>query len=298
MIPTHQTILEVRNIHKAYKDTIAVNDVSLKVASGVCFALLGPNGAGKTTTIEIIEDIIEATSGDILYKGESRKSSFREEVGIQFQHTSLLYFLSVKETLQSFSKLFSDPEDLDYLIEKCDLSQILTRKNDKLSGGQLQRLMLALALINKPSLVFLDEPSTGLDPQSRRNLWAIVDQMKEEGKTIIMTTHAMEEAEYLCDEIAIMDKGNIIAQGSPHDLIRTHCGGSSIILPGSITHNDLDAFPYNWQRQGDIIRIDCNDIPNVIDQLVKLNIDLTGMTVSSANLEDVFLRLTGRQLRD
>jgi ABC-2 type transport system ATP-binding protein len=298
MISTHQTILEVRNLHKAYKDTIAVNDVSLRVTPGVCFALLGPNGAGKTTTIEIIEDIIEATSGEILYKGEPRKSSFREEIGIQFQHTSLLYFLSVKETLISFSKLFSDPEDLDHLIEKCDLSPILTRKNNRLSGGQLQRLMLALALINKPSLIFLDEPSTGLDPQSRRNLWAIVDQMKKEGKTIIMTTHAMEEAEYLCDEIAIMDKGNIIAQGSPHDLIKAHCGGSSIFLPGAVNQNDLDAFPFAWQRQGDIIQIDCDNIPKAIDQLVKLGIDLNGMTISSANLEDVFLRLTGRKLRD
>ncbi len=298
MIATELPILEVHNLRKEYRNTVAVDNISLKVMPGVCFGLLGPNGAGKTTTIEILEDIIEATSGKILYKGAPRKSSFREEIGIQFQHTSLLNFLTVKETLVSFGKLFSDPEDLDYLIEKCNLPPILDQKNNKLSGGQLQRLMLALALINKPSLVFLDEPSTGLDPQARRNLWEIVDQIKAIGKTVIMTTHAMEEAEYLCDEIAIIDQGNIIAQGSPQELIKAHCDNSSICLPGSNTIEEIAELPFPWQTEGDSIRIDSNNIPEVISQLVEHNVDLTGMSVSSANLEDVFLRLTGRQLRD
>ncbi len=298
MIATKSPILEVHNLRKEYRDTVAVDDISLKVMPGVCFGLLGPNGAGKTTTIEILEDIIEATSGKILYKGAPRKNSFREEIGIQFQHTSLLNFLTVKETLVSFGKLFSDPEDLDYLIEKCNLTPILDRKNNKLSGGQLQRLMLALALINKPSLVFLDEPSTGLDPQAKRNLWEIVDQIKAIGNTVIMTTHAMEEAEYLCDEIAIIDQGNIIAQGSPQKLIKTHCDNSSIFLPGSNNIEEIAELPFPWQTEGDSIRIDSNNIPEVISQLVEHNVDLTGMSVSSANLEDVFLRLTGRQLRD
>ncbi len=297
-ITNQDPILEVNNLRKVYKNTVAVDNIALQVMPGVCFGLLGPNGAGKTTTIEIIEDIIKPTAGEILYKGALRKSSFREEIGIQFQHTSLLNFLTVKETLVSFKKLFADPEDLDYLIDKCDLTTILERRNDKLSGGQLQRLMLALALINKPNLVFLDEPSTGLDPQSRRNLWVIVDQVKAEGKTVIMTTHAMEEAEYLCDEIAILDQGKIIAQGSPPHLITTHCGGSSIHLPDSINHDILTTSPLNWQREANSIRIDNSNIPEVIDKLIELNIDLTGMSVSSANLEDVFLRLTGRQLRD
>ncbi len=298
MISNKLPILEVRNLRKIYRKTEAVKDITLNVLPGICFGLLGPNGAGKTTTIEILEDIIEATSGEILYKGEPRKSSYREEVGIQFQHTSLLYFLSVRETLTSFSKLFSDPEDIDYLIEKCDLTSILNKKNDRLSGGQLQRLMLALALINKPSLVFLDEPSTGLDPQSRRNLWAIVDQIKAEGKTVIMTTHAMEEAEYLCDEIAIIDQGKIIAQGSPRNLTETHCGGSTISLPGIINPDDLAPLSCSWYHEGDTIQINSSNIADVMSQLVGLNIDLSGMTLSSANLEDVFLRLTGRQLRD
>lgn len=298
MVTTELPILEIHNLRKVYKKIVAVDNISLSVQPGICFGLLGPNGAGKTTTIEILEDIIEPTSGKILFKGKPRKNSFREQVGIQFQHTSLLNFLSVKETLVSFSKLFSAPEELDYLIKQCDLSSILDRKNDKLSGGQLQRLMLALALINKPSLVFLDEPSTGLDPQSRRNLWDIVDQIKNTGKTVIMTTHAMEEAEYLCDEIAIMDQGQIIAKGSPQTLIKTHCGNSFISLPkGSVNYKTTN-FPFPWRLMQDKIRIESDNIPEVIKQLVKINTDLTGMSVSSANLEDVFLRLTGKQLRD
>ncbi len=293
-----QPILEILNLSKIYKDTVAVNDVSLQVYAGVCLGLLGPNGAGKTTSIEIMEDIIEPTAGEILYKGGPRKNSFREEIGIQFQHTSLLNYLSVKETLITFASLFSDPEDLDTLITRCELTPILKKRNNKLSGGQQQRLMLALALINKPNLVFLDEPSTGLDPQSRRNLWNIVEQIKKEGKTIIMTTHSMEEAEYLCDEIAIMDQGKIIAQGSPRYLIQTYCGNSTICLPLTFDSNILADLPCHWQVDGEQVRIECEDVYDVIGHLSNMNISLAGMSVSSANLEDVFLRLTGKQLRD
>ncbi len=291
-------ILKVSHLRKVYKNIVAVADVSLTVHQGVCLGLLGPNGAGKTTTIEIIEDIIKPTSGEILYKGEPRKNSFREEVGIQFQHTSLLSYLSVKETLQTFSCLYSDPEDLDTLVKRCDLTSLLSRRNNRLSGGQQQRLMLALALINKPSLIFLDEPSTGLDPQSRRNLWSIVDKIKAEGKTIILTTHSMEEAEHLCDQVAIMDQGIIIAEGSPVSLIRKHCGTSSIFLPAVKDTTPLAKLPYPLYRDKNGVRLECNEIQEAIGQLSKVNIDLSGMSISSANLEDVFLRLTGRQLRD
>lgn len=291
-------ILEAIDLHKSFKNIKVLRGVNLSINSGICFGLLGPNGAGKTTTIEILEDINDACSGTILFKGQMRKTSFREEIGIQFQHTSLLNFLSVKETLKSFAQLYSDPEDLDMLIERCDLKPILSQKNNKLSGGQQQRLMLALALINKPSLIFLDEPSTGLDPQSRRNLWRIVEQIKQEGKTIILTTHSMEEAEFLCDQIAIMDLGQIIAEGSPEQLIRTHCGKNSIVLPSPENLTVLNVLSCPWTREGDTIRIEC-DSPNlVIGDLAKADVDLSGMTVSSANLEDVFLRITGKQLRD
>jgi ABC-2 type transport system ATP-binding protein len=258
-----QPIIEVHHLRKRFSKLEAVRDVSFQVRPGICFGLLGPNGAGKTTTMEIVEDIIEATSGEILYNGRPRTTSFREEIGIQFQHTSLLNFLTVEETLTTFAQLFSKPADTSEIARRCQLTDLGTQRNDRLSGGQTQRLMLALALINEPRLIFLDEPSTGLDPQARRNLWDIIRQLKEEGRTLILTTHSMEEAEYLCDEIAIMDQGTIIAGGSPEELIRQHGGGSSIIPPGTVDKQDL-----------------------------------RGVSLHSANLEDVFLNLTGKKLRE
>jgi ABC-2 type transport system ATP-binding protein len=200
--------------------------------------------------------------------------------------------------LQTFRRLFRDPVDLDELVNRCDLGPIMNRLNDKLSGGQQQRLMLALALINRPNLVFLDEPSTGLDPQSRRNLWAIVEGIKKEGKTIIMTTHSMEEAEFLCDEIAIMDQGRIIAQGSPNWLVSTYCSGSSILLPRYAFGMDPKDLPFAWRLHDDMIEIDTDNIHAGLTRMLDLDIDLTEMIVHNGNLEDVFLRLTGNTLRD
>jgi ABC-2 type transport system ATP-binding protein len=291
-------ILEIINLKKVFHKTEAVKDVSFSVRKGTCFGLLGPNGAGKTTTLEVIEDILPKTSGRILYRGQERNSSFREEIGIQFQHTSLLNFLSVKETLQTFHKLFHNPVDLDELIERCDLQPLLNRMNNKLSGGQQQRLMVALALINRPELIFFDEPSTGLDPQARRNLWAIIERIKDEGKTLILTTHSMEEAEFLCDEIAIMDGGTIIAQGSPNALISTYCNGSTIILPRYAFGTDLNDIPFTWRIREDTIEIDTDNIHAGLTRMLNLDIDLSKMLVRSGNLEDVFLHLTGKQLRD
>ncbi len=292
------SIIEVINLRKSFGDNTAVADVSFTVKEGICFGLLGPNGAGKTTTMEIVEDIIAPSSGEILYRGQARSASFREEIGIQFQHTSLLNFLTVAETLLSFHKLYQQPEELAILIERCDLTPILKRRNNELSGGQLQRLMLALALVNRPRLVFLDEPSTGLDPQSRRNLWDIVHQIKAEGKTIIMTTHSMEEAEYLCDEVAIMDMGSIIAWDTPTRLIQSHCQGNSIILPASAFKMDLETLPFTWKRHDKNIVLETVHIHEGLDKLLHLDIDLTDMAVHSSNLEDVFLCLTGKGLRE
>ena len=293
-----EPILEVIHLKKIFNRTEAVKDVSFSVPTGTCFGLLGPNGAGKTTSMEVIEDIIPPSDGRILYRGRPRVDSFREEIGIQFQHTSLLNFLTVKETLQSFHKLFHNPENLDELVSRCDLSPIIDRQNNKLSGGQQQRLMLALALINRPNLVFLDEPSTGLDPQSRHNLWGIVEGIKKEGKTIIMTTHSMEEAEFLCDEIAIMDGGTIIAEGSPKALISAYCKGTTILLPRYAFRMDPRGLPFSWRLQDDMIEIDTDNIQADLTRMLDLDIDLSEMHVRSGNLEDVFLRLTGKQLRD
>lgn len=291
-------LLEVRNLRKEFKETVAVKDVSFTVDQGRCFGLLGPNGAGKTTTIEIIEDILPPTSGEILYKGAPRAASFREEIGIQFQHTSLLNFLSVAETLRTFQQLFSNPADLESLIKRCDLEPIIHRANNKLSGGQQQRLMLALALINRPKLIFLDEPSTGLDPQSRRNLWTIVEKIKEEGKTVIMTTHSMEEAQHLCDDIAIMDQGVIIAQDTPQQLISTHCKTSTLSLPLENLENRRVILDLNWDEQNGRAVIHTDDIDNLLQRLSSMAIGLNGMNIHTPTLEDVFLQLTGRTLRD
>ncbi len=293
-----QPLLEVEHLRKVFKRQEAVKDVSFSLTQGVCFGLLGPNGAGKTTTMEMIEDIIPPTSGKILYKGLPRDNRFREEIGIQFQHTSLLNFLTVEETLNSFRKLFKNSMSLESLIDRCDLSTLRDKFNDKLSGGQLQRLMLALALINRPELIFLDEPSTGLDPQSRRNLWDIIETIRGEGKTIIMTTHSMDEAEFLCDEIAIMDRGMVIAQGSPSQLINTYCPGDTIRMPKTSLTMDPADIPFTWCKRGDRIEISSANIQENLHFLIGHDVDLSHISIRSGNLEDVFLTLTGRQLRD
>jgi ABC-2 type transport system ATP-binding protein len=216
-------MIEVRNLEKHYNGYTAVDGISLAIAKGSCFGLLGPNGAGKTTTVEMMENIIPPDAGVILYKGGERDRSFNQEIGIQFQHTELLAFLTVEETLKTFAAFYHTHLPVEEVLTLCMLDNIRKNMNHKISGGQRQRLLLGLALLNDPELLFLDEPSTGLDPQARKHIWEIILDINKKGKTIILTTHYMEEAENLCDTIAIMDKGRIIEQGSPKSLIKTHC---------------------------------------------------------------------------
>ena len=291
-------ILNVTDLTKHFGNITAVDGVSFLVEGGTCFGLLGPNGAGKTTTLEMIEDIIEPTSGEIFYKGKPRAASFREEVGIQFQHTALLGFLTVRETLKTFADLYARPHDLDDLVRICQLGDIQDQYNDKISGGQRQRLLLAAALVNRPELLFLDEPSTGLDPHARNELWKIVEQIKAKGETIILTTHYMEEAARLCDQIAIMDFGKIIARGTPEALIRQHCGGASLTLPKAALMAITPKLKDNYREIGDRLEIFPDDINQCLAELVSLGANLAEMSVQSPNLEDVFLTLTGRKLRD
>ena len=291
-------LLEVKNLVKKYGRAEAVRGVSFAIPQGTCFGLLGPNGAGKTTTIEVIEDIIAPTEGDILYKGRPRTDTFRAEVGILFQHTALLSFLTVQETLTTFQSLYTKTADLQELIAICHLQDFLNQYNDRISGGQRQRFMLALALVNKPELVFLDEPSTGLDPQARRNLWEIVQNIKAGGRTIVLTTHNMEEAQALCDEIAIMDYGRIIAQGSPAELIKRHCGGVTVELPMTSFNPSLPPLSVPFQVVRSRIEMMTDDLNGFVAELVAKNVNLKDMAVRSPNLEDVFLTLTGRQLRE
>ncbi len=291
-------LLDVQNLVKNYRDVQAVQDISFSVEQGTCFGLLGPNGAGKTTTIEIIEDVIQPTSGTILFRGSERTGRFHDEVGIQFQQTSLLNYLTVRETLITFQRMYKKSASIEELAELCSLNDFLHQMNDKISGGQKQRFLLALALVNQPDLLFLDEPSTGLDPQSRRNLWDIVSKIKKDGKTIILTTHYMEEAEYLCDKIAIMDHGKIIAHGSPSELIREFGGDVSVSLPQSSFKSLTNSDTYQMEIKEDRVEV-LTDNPNLIlEELLSKKIDLTDILIQSPNLETVFLNLTGRKLRE
>ena len=293
-----EKILEVKNLVKHYGNILAVRDVSFSIPEGICFGLLGPNGAGKTTALEAIENIIRPTSGEILYRGRPRDSRFNEEVGIQFQETSVLSFLSVKETLDVFRKMYNRTLEMEKVIETCHLGEILGQYNDRISGGQKQRLMLALAIINDPSLIFLDEPSTGMDPQNRRNLWEIIKNIKKEGKTIILTTHYMEEAAYLCDLVAVMDHGVIIAQGSPEDLVRQYAKHVTVVLPKSSIAGRAGSVSFGYYELENYIEIQTDDINSCIKELLENQIDLRDMTVRSPDLEDVFIHLTGRRLRE
>lgn len=291
-------ILEVKNLVKKYKSVTAVNGASFSVEKGVCFGLLGPNGAGKTTTIEVIEGVIRPTSGEILYKGHPRTPAFKDEVGIQFQTTSLLAFMTVRETLEIFQDLYRRGADIDNLVEMCQLGDFQNQYNDKISGGQRQRFLLAMALINQPELLFLDEPSTGLDPQARRNLWDLIQTIKQEGKTVILTTHYMEEAQYLCDEIAIMDYGKIIARGTPRELIKQYSPEMTVVLPADNFDTGLEKLPLPIRKVNGTVEIKTNDVNSCLDLLISRSVDLSDLTVRSPSLESVFLNLTGRQLRD
>ncbi len=289
-------ILEVKHLVKRYDKINAVDGVSFAISKGTCFGLLGPNGAGKTTTIEMIEKVIHPDGGEILYKGHPRSAGFLEEVGIQFQKTELLAFLTVHETLQTFRRLYRTAMEVDKVMTLCGLTDISHQLNDKISGGQKQRLWLALALINQPELLFLDEPSTGLDPHARLDLWRVIKKIKQKGRTIILTTHYMEEAEKLCDEIAIMDQGKIIAQGTPKMLISTYCKGITVTLPkGSLTSNIKKRYPVYRETDG-YIEIEADNANKCLTQLLAEGIDLTDISIRTPNLEGVFLNLTGKRL--
>lgn len=292
------SILQVDNLVKHFHEVQAVNGVSFAIERGSCFGLLGPNGAGKTTTVEMLEGIIQPTGGDIRYKGQPTGPAFRQEAGIMFQETALQEFIRVGETLELFGRFYPHTRPIDELIERCALGEFLDRDVRRLSGGQRQRLLLAIALINDPQIVFLDEPTTGLDPQARRNFWQLVNDIKQEQKTLVLTTHYMEEAYELCDEIAIMDHGKIIAQGSPRALLKKHFDHSVICLPAQEVPESLDSDPLlKLHRINGQVEILSDNINVSIEQLIAQQVPLTHLQIRSRTLEDLFLELTGRELR-
>ena len=287
-------IISAINLVKHYPGVIAVDGIDLSIPQGICFGLLGPNGAGKTTTIEILEGIHQATSGQILYNGEPLGTRYREEVGIQFQHTALQEFLTVRETLELFERLYHHTLPLDELIERCALGELLNRDTRKLSGGQRQRLLLALALINDPDMIFLDEPTTGLDPQARRNFWELVKLVKSRNKTILLTTHYMEEAYALCDEIAIMDKGRIVSQGTPAQLLSQHFGDVILQIPKSDAGDRLHEIGLDLVQAGDLVEIRSKSLNETLKQLIENGVNLDRLRIRAWTLEDLFINVTGK----
>ncbi|HNP66104.1 MAG TPA: ABC transporter ATP-binding protein [Woeseiaceae bacterium] len=289
--------LEARNLRKHYPGVIAVDGVSFSVPEGVCFGLLGPNGAGKTTTVEIIEGVTSATSGEVYYYGEIAGRKFRQEAGIQFQNTALQDYITVRETIEMFRTLYERQADFDEIVEQCSLRELLDRDNRKLSGGQRQRLLLAVALVNKPKLIFLDEPTTGLDPQARRNFWDLVQSIRSGGATIVLTTHYMDEAQVLCDEVAIMDAGRIVTQGSPEALLQKQYHGLIIELPISDLTGDLSGIEHTVLEKLGIIEVVTTDVSTSLQQLSVHVSNLNQIKIRQPNLEDLFLDLTGHTLR-
>jgi len=291
------TALEAKNIVKQYPGVLAVDGASFSVREGICFGLLGPNGAGKTTTVEIIEGVTKASSGDVLYYGEIAGAKFRQEAGIQFQNTALQDYITVRETIEMFRSLYKRQADFDEIIEQCSLGELLDRDNRKLSGGQRQRLLLAVALVNRPRLIFLDEPTTGLDPQARRNFWELVQSIRAGGSTILLTTHYMDEAQVLCDEIAIMDAGKIIAEGTPDELLQKQYDGLIIELPISDLTDDLAGIAHTLHENLGIVEVVSTDVSESLKLLAPHVSNLNRIKIRQPNLEDLFLDLTGHSLR-
>jgi ABC-2 type transport system ATP-binding protein len=289
-------LLEADALVKRYGDIRAVDGVSFGLQPGACFGLLGPNGAGKTTTVEMLEGITEPTSGAIRFRGEPRGDSFRARAGIQFQKTALPDYMTAREALELFASLFPRTLDIDELVDLCALGGFLNQYCNRISGGQRQRLLLAIALVNDPDIVFLDEPTTGLDPQARRNFWSLIERIRTRGKTVLLTTHYMEEAARLCTEIAIVDHGRIIAQGAPGRLLSEHFGDTVLELPRADV-GDPEGLPATAIDAGESVELLTRDVAATIAALIERRVPLERLRIRERTLEDLFLELTGRTLR-
>ncbi len=304
--------LRVRDLRKSYKDVLAVDGLNLEVHSGECFGLLGPNGAGKTTTVEICEGLTAPDSGEVEVLGMHWKSDaehLRQRLGIQLQDTQLSEKLTVHETVRLFRSFFRQGADASDVIARVQLQEKQNSRVGDLSGGQKQRLALACALVGDPDFLFLDEPTTGLDPQARRQLWDLIEEFRESGRTILLTTHYMDEAERLCDRVAIMDHGKRIALGTPRELIASTCAEQMVEFTAGGALKTLDV-PALRRIQGvrevrtengavlmQVAELHTS-VPALLAELTRQNVALTELRTHSATLEDVFVTLTGRHLRD
>ncbi len=303
--------LDVRALRKRYGDVVAVDGLDLQVPAGECFGLLGPNGAGKTTTIEICEGLLDPDDGEVLVLGQrwrTDEAALRQRLGVQLQETQFADKLTVAETVRLFRSFYREGPSVETIIARVQLEEKRNARVNALSGGQKQRLSVACALAGDPDLVFLDEPTTGLDPQSRRQLWELVEQLRQDGTTIVLTTHYMDEAERLCDRIAIVDRGQVIALGTPRSLIRS-LGAEQVVecavgegerleerdvaeLPG-VLRTRVDGALHALQ-----VSASHETIPALLALIARHGLTLTELRTHSPTLEDVFVSLTGRHLRD
>jgi len=309
MNATPETVVEISNLVKAYGDVKAVNAISLSVTKGEVFGMLGPNGAGKTTTVEIIEGLRTADSGIVRLLGMDVSRDVRaikERIGVQSQQPALFPKLTVQETINFFPSLYKKSIPASDIIKLAALEESRRVLYQNLSGGQQQRLSVALAFVNDPDVIFLDEPTTGLDPQARRAMWEVIENFHRTGKTVFLTTHYMEEAERLCDRVAIMDHGQIIALESPQRMIEQYFKESAIQFkmtndPGEEALTNLTGVT-KAVKEGDEIILYTNNIPSAISALLDLasakSSELSELFVRQATLEDVFLKLTGKRIRD
>ena len=301
--------LRVRQLRKTYKDVVAVDGMDMEVRAAECFGLLGPNGAGKTTTLEICEGLTAADSGEVELLGmrwERDAPQLRQRLGIQLQETQLSEKLTVCETLRLFRSFFQQGPDVEEVIGMVQLQEKADSRVGNLSGGQKQRLALACALVGDPDFLFLDEPTTGLDPQARRQLWELIERFKLAGRTILLTTHYMDEAERLCDRVAIMDHGKVIALGTPRELIASLGAEhlvefSSAIVPDAAGLAGIEGIRGVHAENG-TVRMQVTElhraVPALLGEMARQGIPLTELRTHSATLEDVFVTLTGRHLRD
>jgi len=305
--------IQCRDLRKTYDGKVeAVRGLNLEIQAGECFGLLGPNGAGKTTTIEILEGLLQPTSGEVTILGQTWKENsreLREAMGISLQETRLSEKLSVLETVELFSGFYRQPRPAREVLEQMQLEEKANAWVGKLSGGQRQRLAVATALVGNPKVLFLDEPTTGLDPQSRRQLWDIIRNFQQAGGTVLLTTHYMDEAERLCDRLAIVDHGEVIAEGTPADLI-DRLGGHHMV-EFQVSGNSDGTSVEVWRglpgvesvgHDNGIVCLNVREphltIPALLDAVKKDGKKLLHLTTRQASLEDVFVRLTGRHMRE
>jgi ABC-2 type transport system ATP-binding protein len=291
-------------------DVLAVDGLDLEIERGECFGLLGPNGAGKTTTIEILEGLLEPTAGEVEVLGRrwgSHSDDLRERLGVTLQETHLPEKLTVEEVVRLFRSFYRRGRSVDEVVALVGLEDKRRSWYERLSGGQKQRLAVACALVGDPELVFLDEPTTGLDPQSRRQLWDVVGDLRRQGRTVLLTTHYMDEAERLCNRVAIVDRGKVIASGSPRELVASVVGREVVEFETAdegLAADDLRDLPgvlaVRRQAPGWALTVDRVHVavPALLERVLARGHALAGLSTHRATLEDVFVTLTGRRLRD